>query len=183
MTSVERGWTQTGIASWYGGKFQGRLTANGETYDMHGVSAAHKTLPFNTLVEVKNLDNGKKLEVRINDRGPYVRGRIIDLSLTAAKKIDMVGPGTAKVRIRVIGTAEAKGHYFTLQVAAYDDQASARALRKELERNYPKVRVESSGGVHRVLVGRFDKEKKAREVEQRLRSEGRETLLRTESGS
>ena len=183
MQSVQRGWTETGIASWYGGKFHGRRTANGEVYDMHGISAAHKTLPFDTVVEVRNLDNGKKLQVRINDRGPFVRGRIIDLSLGAAKKIDLVGPGTARVRIRVIGDAETgvKGRYFTLQVAAYTDESSARALRRELDKDYPKVRIESSDGVFRVLVGRFDKEKKARKVEQRLRREGREVLVRTEN--
>lgn len=182
MRSVERGWTETGIASWYGGKFHGRRTANGEVYDMNGISAAHKTLPFDTVVEVKNLDNGKTLRVRINDRGPFVRGRIIDLSFTAAKKIDIVGPGTARVRIRVVGAAEVKGRYFTLQVAAYADESSARALRKELDKDYPKVRIESSDGVFRVLVGRFDKEKKARKVEERLRREGREVLVRTEHG-
>jgi cell division protein FtsN len=94
----------------------------------------------------------------------------------------MVGPGTARVRIRVVGNEKNKGRYFTLQVAAYADESSARALRRELDRDYPKVRIESSGGMFRVLVGRFDKEKKARKVEERLRQEGREVLMRTEDG-
>jgi rare lipoprotein A len=183
MKTVKRGWTEKGIASWYGGKFHGRRTANGEVYDKNAVSAAHKTLPFNTLVEVKNLDNGKTLKVRINDRGPFVRGRIIDLSLSAAKKIDMVGPGTARVRIQVIGEASAEERFFTLQVASYSDRASARKLRDLLEPNYPKVRIETWDGWFRVLVGRFEKENKARDVEQRLRREGHEVLLRTEYDS
>lgn len=101
----KKGHVETGIASWYGKKFHGRQTANGERYDMYGMTAAHKTLPFGTVVEVTNLTNGKKVEVRINDRGPFIRGRIIDLTYTAAKKIDMIGPGTAKVRVRVIRKA------------------------------------------------------------------------------
>jgi rare lipoprotein A len=94
-----RGYRERGLASWYGKKFHGRKTANGETYNMYGISAAHKTLPLGTYVTVKNLDNGKTLVVRINDRGPFVKGRIIDLSYGAAKKLGVVGPGTARVDV------------------------------------------------------------------------------------
>ncbi|ADK79697.1 septal ring lytic transglycosylase RlpA family protein [Sediminispirochaeta smaragdinae] len=94
---------QVGFASWYGGKFQGRKTANGEVFDTNKLTAAHKTLPFGTLVRVTNLDNDKSVEVRINDRGPFVEGRIIDLSRAAAEAIDMVGRGIAKVSLEVIG--------------------------------------------------------------------------------
>jgi len=93
---------QEGVASFYGEDFHGRKTANGEIYDMHAMSAAHRALPYNTRVLVTNLDNGKKVEVRINDRGPFVKGRIIDLSYGAARKIGMVGPGTARVRLEVL---------------------------------------------------------------------------------
>jgi len=93
---------QEGVASFYGEDFHGRKTANGEMYDMHAMSAAHRALPFNTRVLVTNLDNGKKVEVRINDRGPFIKGRIIDLSYGAARKIGMVGPGTARVRLEVL---------------------------------------------------------------------------------
>lgn len=93
----------TGIASWYGPKFHAKKTSNGEIYNMHDMTAAHKTLPMNTMVQVHNLVNGKKIIVRINDRGPFVRGRIIDLSNKAAHKIDMVKSGTVKVRIKVLG--------------------------------------------------------------------------------
>lgn len=91
-----------GISSFYGPDFHGKLTANGETYDMYGVTAAHKTLPLNTIVKVTNLANGKSLILRINDRGPYVAGRILDCSYGAAKKLGFVTRGTAKVRIVVI---------------------------------------------------------------------------------
>lgn len=91
-----------GVASWYGKKFHNRKTANGEIYNMNGISAAHKELPFGTIVRVTNLKNGKSVDVRINDRGPYKKGRIIDLSYGAAKKIDMVKTGTTKVRLEII---------------------------------------------------------------------------------
>ena len=99
---AKEGWTQEGMASWYGRPYHGRRTSNGERYDMNRISAAHKRLPFDTWVRVTNLKNKKTVDVRINDRGPFVKGRIIDLSRAAAKKINMIGPGTARVRIRVV---------------------------------------------------------------------------------
>jgi rare lipoprotein A len=96
------GSTETGIASWYGHPYHGRRSASGEIYDMEQFTAAHRTLPFGTWLEVTNLQNRKVVDVRINDRGPFVDGRIIDLSLAAARTIDMVGPGTARVKLKVI---------------------------------------------------------------------------------
>ena len=95
-------YVETGLASYYADEFHGRATASGEIFNMFDISAAHKTLPFGTVVKVKNLDNGKEMNVRINDRGPFIRGRIIDLSYGAAKVIGLVIPGTARVRIQVI---------------------------------------------------------------------------------
>ena len=91
-----------GIASYYADEFDGRPTSNGETYDMHALTAAHRTLPFNTRVRVTNLSNGKSVVVRINDRGPFVSDRIIDLSYGAAEEISMVGPGTARVTLEIL---------------------------------------------------------------------------------
>ena len=91
-----------GISSFYGPKFHGKLTANGEIFDMYGVTAAHKEFPFNTVVRVTNEKNGKSLLIRINDRGPYIAGRILDCSFGAAKKLGFVGEGTAKVKIEVL---------------------------------------------------------------------------------
>ena len=93
---------QIGKGSWYGKKFHGRKTASGEKYNMYAYTAAHKTLPFNTVVEVTNLKNKRKIIVRINDRGPYARGRIIDLSYLAAKKLGYIGQGVAKLKVRVL---------------------------------------------------------------------------------
>ncbi|HNF85341.1 MAG TPA: septal ring lytic transglycosylase RlpA family protein [bacterium] len=98
---IKKGY-QTGVASYYAHKFHGRKTANGEIFDMHKLTAAHRTLPFNTLVKVTNLKNNKTIQVRINDRGPFAKDRIIDLSLAAAQKIDMIGSGTAEVRLDII---------------------------------------------------------------------------------
>jgi rare lipoprotein A len=96
------GETESGIASWYGAPYNGRRSANGEVYDMEKLTAAHRTLPFDTWVEVTNLENKKRIDVRITDRGPFVKGRIIDLSLAAAREIDMVAAGTVRVKLKVI---------------------------------------------------------------------------------
>jgi rare lipoprotein A len=101
-TSVRPGHTETGIASWYGNPYHGRRTASGEIYDMEQLTAAHPTLPFQTFIEVTNLDNGKRVTVRITDRGPFAKGRILDLSHAAARAIEMLGPGTARVRLKVV---------------------------------------------------------------------------------
>lgn len=99
---VDYRYDETGIASWYGPDFHGKYTANGEVYNMNDVTAAHPTLPMPSIVRVTNLDNGRSIVVRVNDRGPYVRGRIIDLSRRAAQLLGMIGTGTAKVRVQIL---------------------------------------------------------------------------------
>jgi rare lipoprotein A len=99
---------QEGMASWYGPTFHGKTTANGERYNMLGMTAAHKQLPFNTLVKVTNLANGVATVVRINDRGPFLKGRILDLSYAAAQALKANGPGTIRIRLEVVGTAPSK---------------------------------------------------------------------------
>lgn len=99
---------QVGMASWYGGKFHGRKTANGEIFDTNKFTAAHRSLPFNTMVHVTNLDNGKSVTVRINDRGPFIQGRIIDLSQAAAEQLDMIHTGTARVSIEPVSVTASK---------------------------------------------------------------------------
>jgi rare lipoprotein A len=101
-TPAPIGWTETGVASWYGPGYDGRRTASGEVFDMHALTAAHRKLPFNTWLEVTNLKNGEQVEVRITDRGPFKDGRIIDLSKGAAERIDMVRDGIVRVRLKVI---------------------------------------------------------------------------------
>ncbi len=168
-----RGFSQSGLASWYGKKFHGRKTANGEIYNMHAMTAAHKTLPLGTYVRVRNFDNNREIKVRINDRGPFVRGRIIDLSYRAAKKIGIVGCGTAPVKIVALGTAakpaEKRGerrfyvpidYYkgnFTIQVGAFIDRKNAERLKQKLYQKYKNVHITTfNNGLetfYRVRVG------------------------------
>jgi rare lipoprotein A len=138
-----------GYASWYGGKFQGRRTANGERFDTNLFTAAHKTLPFDTIVEVTHLENGKSVEVRINDRGPFVEGRVIDLSRAGAEAIDMTAEGVAMVEVRIIGRIEPR---FIIQVGSYRDQSNARAIRDTLIGSGLPAVIERAGDVRRVVI-------------------------------
>ncbi len=104
--SYAKGQTEEGVASWYGGKFHGRKTANGEIYNKHEMTAAHKTLPFGTIVEVTNKNNGRTVRLRINDRGPFIKGRIIDVSQKAAEKLEMIGSGIAPCLVEIVGFTE-----------------------------------------------------------------------------
>lgn len=144
---------QTGIASWYGPDFHGRPTSNKEIYDMYDMTAAHNTLPFGTMVMVTNLDNGKTAIVRINDRGPFVGERIIDLSYAAARVLDIVGPGTARVRLEVLRgpLSGPRGSGFSVQVGSFISPTNAEALRKKLRGRYNDVyisRFKTSSGVY-----------------------------------
>lgn len=96
------GYSETGLASWYGNEFNNRITSSGERFDPHQLTAAHRTLPFNTRVKVTNLENGESIVVRVNDRGPFMKSRIIDLSNEAAKRIHMIGRGVVNVRLEVV---------------------------------------------------------------------------------
>jgi len=127
--NVPLGWTQRGIASWYGPNFHGKLTSNGEVYNMYAFTAAHKTLPMNTIVKVTNLLNHKSVIVRINDRGPFVKGRIIDLSYAAGKKIGLDVLGTAPVELKVIGFKGKRyvGGYM-IQLGAFMNKKSAQRV-------------------------------------------------------
>lgn len=126
MASSE-GFSERGVASWYGRKFHGRLTSNREVYDMHAMTAAHKTLPLPTWVEVRNLRNNRRVLVRVNDRGPFMHKRIIDLSYAAAQALDMVEDGTSMVEVRVIDTAvPASGNDMYVQVGAFGKHVNAR---------------------------------------------------------
>lgn len=174
------GATETGIASWYGHPYHGRRSASGEIYDMEQFTAAHRTLPFGTWLEVTNLQNRKVVDVRINDRGPFIDGRIIDLSLAAARSIDMVGPGTARVRLKVIAPpgssaqdpprirspkplpspaspvlspAPAAGFY-AVQAGTFSNRDDAEAFQAGIRSRFDETRVLRIESVWRVLVGR-----------------------------
>lgn len=135
---------EVGVASWYGGEFHGRPTSSREVFDMNDLTAAHRTLPFGTQVMVTNLENDRSVVVRINDRGPFVRGRVIDLSYAAARVLGLIGPGTARVRLETLrGLREpaAKPVAIWLQVGAFSVQENAYALKKRLDKTYPGVTV------------------------------------------
>lgn len=132
---------QTGVASWYGPDFHGKTTSNKEVYDMYDLTAAHNTLPFGTYVMVTNLNNGKSVTVRINDRGPFVKGRIIDLSYAAAKAVDMIGTGTAPVRLEILMKYSPKksSQKFSVQVGSFNQERNARTLKTGLEKEFKNV--------------------------------------------
>ncbi|HSC44817.1 MAG TPA: septal ring lytic transglycosylase RlpA family protein, partial [Candidatus Acidoferrum sp.] len=120
---VAPGYMEEGNASWYGAPFHGRRASNGEIYDMNKLTAAHRTMAFNTMVRVTNLTNGKTVVVRITDRGPFIENRIIDLSRAAAETIESIGPGVVPVRLEVVSGNDPFGGYFTVQVGAFKERA------------------------------------------------------------
>ena len=172
---------EEGLASWYGHPFHGRSTSSGETYNMYDLTAAHRTLPFGVRVRVHDLENGQSVEVRINDRGPFIEGRIIDLSYAAAQAIQMVGSGTALVRLEILnpgaipGPAAEPGVY-AVQVGAFKDRSNAERLKARLESQFGPVVIQSfdrgDGLFHRVLVGRETTEDSARALAAQLSEAG-----------
>ena len=175
-----KGFVQKGIASWYGKKFHGRRTSSGETYDMYAMTAAHKELPLPTYVEVTNLKNNKKIIVKVNDRGPFHDNRIIDLSYTAARKLDIVANGTGLVEVRAIDSVsrvakskperqgapvrvayeDKKNQAFYIQVGAFSDETNANRLQQRLVSLSPELVKVYKGnvqgrGIFRVQIGPF----------------------------
>jgi rare lipoprotein A len=170
------GYTEEGNASWYGVPFHGRHASNGEIYDMYKLTAAHRTLPFETMVRVTNLNNGKSTVVRITDRGPFVDNRIIDLSLAAAREVESVGPGVVPVRVEVLGGVDPTTGFFTVQVGAFRERANAERLRDRLDVAYSPIFIQQydspDGVFYRVRVGRISGENAAHQFGEQLR--GRE---------
>jgi rare lipoprotein A len=166
---------EVGTASWYGNPYHGRRASNGEIYDMDKLTAAHRTMPFGTIVEVRNLSNAREVQVRITDRGPFVGDRIIDLSRAAARQIQMIGPGTAKVRLRVVGLPQAiPAGYFAVQVGAFRERENADQLQKRMAGEYGTARVlmrNQKPALWRVLVGHETTEEGAAAVAVRLKKE------------
>lgn len=153
------GFQQEGIASWYGTMFHGRQTSNGETYDMHGRTAAHKTLPMNTQLLVQNLENGKETVVRINDRGPFITGRVIDLTQTAAREIGMIHKGTARVRITALG-----------------ESFSFKSNGGKVTRLMPQA--DFNRGDFYVQIGSFTVQNNALRLKNKMEKQGRKTVIR-----
>jgi peptidoglycan lytic transglycosylase len=171
------GYTETGLASWYGHPYHGRAAADGEIYDMETLVAAHRTLPFNTWVRVVNLTNDKSIEIRIIDRGPFVDGRIIDLSHAAARAIDLIGPGVAQVRMEVVRMPELSSSAFAVQVGAFRDRGNADRVRARMADRYGSARLvlrQGNPSVWRVLVGSESSEEAATTLSGRIREESGE---------
>ncbi len=176
------GYQEKGVASWYGEPFHGRRTANGEIYDMFGMTAAHRLMPLGTSMQVKNLNNDRTVTVRVNDRGPFVRGRILDLSYQAAHDLDMVRSGTAPIKLRVIEISQKKTGLFTIQVGSFAVKESAGKLLRKLRGRYDDVFMNQSRignkTYYRVRVGKFSDVRLARKTARKLRSrEGLETFV------
>ena len=178
---VTEGHTQVGIASWYGIEEHNNYAASGERFSKYAYTAAHKKLPMGTVVRVTNLENGRDVVVKINDRGPFVGDRIIDLSHAPAKSIDMIQKGTVKVKVEVLSTPSSRsGSYFdanyTVQVGSFRDKPTAMGVKRKLDIEYDEVRVETVevGGddYHRVRVGRYSNERDAERAASKLRSRG-----------
>jgi rare lipoprotein A len=183
-----RGFKQSGIASWYGDDFHGKKTSSGEIYDMYAESAAHKTLPLGTIVRVRNTDNNKEMEIRINDRGPFVTGRVIDLSYACASKLGVLGPGTAPVELVAVGTTasaansgagSADFYYqgnFTIQVGAFSDRSNAEKLKAKLDKSYQNAHIQSYNSgreiFYRVRVTKCSSLEQAIQYEKTLASDG-----------
>ena len=176
---------QEGVASWYGPGFHGNPTSSGVLYDMYQMTAAHPTLPLGTKVQVTNLQNHRTVEVTINDRGPFVKDRVIDLSYSAARVLDMVGPGTAKVRVEILEGPKggpiadfALKPFYTLQLGAFSQRANAEALRGDVDSLLGKGSAQivpaklGAQEVFRVRVGRFAEREEAVARGQELAKKG-----------
>jgi rare lipoprotein A len=173
---------ETGIASWYGHPYHGRPAANGEIYDMEKMTAAHRTLPFGTWVRVTNLGNNKTVDVRIIDRGPFIDGRIIDLSHAAARAIDLIGPGVAQVRIEIVSApAEmAARELYAIQIGAFQDRDRASLVRESMEQEFGSARLVFRQGppdLWRVLVGKADNLDDANRLAEQVRARVGEALV------
>ncbi|MDR1396793.1 MAG: septal ring lytic transglycosylase RlpA family protein [Desulfarculales bacterium] len=187
------GYRETGIASWYGPNFHGRSTSNGEKYDMEAMTAAHKTLPMNTWVQVANIKTGQSAVVRVNDRGPFVDKRIIDLSKAAARQVGVLAPGTAMVEVTALGyrrqgtgvnnvpaqyeqPASYNEGMFTVQVGAFTNQNNAERLAGQIRANWGEtfvVRYDRGDQIfYRVRVGRFTRLEQAEALQSKLRDAG-----------
>ncbi len=176
-----QGYVETGIASWYGPGFHGQRTASGEIYNMYKLTAAHRTLPLGTYVKVINLENGKTVVVKVNDRGPFVSGRIIDLSYAAAKQIGMLRKGTARVRLIALGKMAGnyikpvdytKGNFY-VQVGAFNNKLNAYRMMYNVKRKFSlNAKVVRMRGYYRVIVGPRRSYNEAKQLKVYLRKLG-----------
>jgi rare lipoprotein A len=172
---------QYGIASWYGVEFHGRPTSSGEVYDMYQLTCAHNTLPLGTIVMVTNLENGRFLELKVNDRGPFVKERILDVSYAASQMLGMWEKGTAPVKVEVISLGIEPVQRFTLQVGSFTDEMKAQGLADQLRKSFENVYVTTvetlTQKYHRVRVGQFETRDSALILAEKLSQLGFKVLV------
>ena len=187
---VQPGWTEEGLASWYGGKdgFDGKPTASGEIYDSSLLTAAHRTLPLGTILDVTNLQKGKTVRVRVNDRGPFVRGRIIDLSRAAAREIELIGPGVGEVRLTIVVSGVKREPVsptglWAVQVGSFADRTRAERHAERVRGAGQAVFLEPYRGLSRVKVGPYDSRKQAEEALDALQDAGFEGIVVPATGA
>lgn len=181
-SSVPLGYTQVGVASWYGIPFDGHRAADGEIFHMENMVAAHRVLPFNTWLKVTNLANGKSVNVRVIDRGPFVHGRIIDLSMGAARQIGLLGPGIGRVRLEVVAAPadNPADDFYAVQVGAFSVRANAERVETEYARRYAAVHIAVKHGHHpiwRVLVGKEPSLTSAERLAASLRTRNKKVFI------
>jgi len=171
---------ETGTASWYGADLHGKQTVSGEIFDMYGVSAAHRTLPLGTVIRVTNLDNYKTIDVRISDRGPALRSRILELSYGAARVLDFVREGTVRVKFETVAPVQSDG-VFTVQAAVFVEEEHAKTLKGRLQAKYETVYIVPAatnlGMFYRVRVGMYPSEEKAERIAAKLALDGLEPVV------
>jgi rare lipoprotein A len=171
------GYVERGTASWYGPGFHGNKTANGEQYDMHKLTAAHRTLPLGSIAVVRSATTGKEVTVRINDRGPFAKGRVLDLSYGGARMLGMIGQGTDQIELRVIGFQgrTADMGFLRVQIGSFAEPQNAATLLHRAQRIYPGGRVQAvdlpNGRRYRVQVGEFKTETQAESAATKLEAD------------
>ena len=171
------GYVEGGVASWYGPGFHGNLTANGERYDMHKLTAAHRTLPLGSIAVVRSATTGREVTVRINDRGPFARGRVLDLSMAGAQALGMIGNGTDRIELRVVGFQGRTSDmgFLRVQIGSFAEQQNAVKLLERARRLYSGGRIQPvdlpEGRRYRVHVGEFKTEHQAESAASRLEAD------------
>jgi rare lipoprotein A len=171
------GYVERGMASWYGPGFHGNRTANGERFDMHKLTAAHRTLPLGSIALVRSATTGKEVTVRINDRGPFAKGRVLDLSYAGARTLGMVGHGTDQIELRVVGYQgrTADMGFLRVQIGSFAEHRNAAILLERAQRIYPGGRIQAvdllDGRRYRVQVGEFKTEHQAESAAARLEAD------------
>jgi len=170
------GFSERGVASWYGPGFHGNKTANGERYDMHQLTAAHRTLPLGSIAVVRSMSTGRQVTVRINDRGPFARGRVLDLSLAGANALGMIGAGTDQIELRVVGYQGRTTDmgFLRVQVGSFSDQQNALNILERVKPFYSGGRIQvvdlPEGKRYRVQIGQFSREAQAEDAVSHLES-------------